>query len=67
MVFKQRFGRIFKVAKSFDLAFRKIKCKSFGLWLNRKVIAYRMPYFSYTSRWHSLNKTSNQYDNKRIH
>ncbi len=41
------------VAKSFDLALEqkyKTKCKRFGLWIIRKVIAYFQPYFFYTKR-----------------
>ena len=29
----------------------KSKCKRFGLWIIRKVIAYLQPYFFYTKRW----------------
>jgi len=28
----------------------KAKCKRFGLWINRKIIAYLQPYFFYTKR-----------------
>ena len=55
------FWHICEVAKSFDLALEqniKTKCKRFGLWIIRKVIACLQPYFFYTKRCNQLTKTT---------
>src|SRR5690554_1359859 len=36
----------------------KTKCKRFGLWIIRKVIAYFQPYFFYTKRCATYEKNS---------